>query len=90
MSHKYGGCFTLLDLELPRISRAYPVERSRVLGNSGIDIVTLRECIIKTSHWQVVIKKQKKKRSINLHMYAFLCKAHTILSVARQKRTLES
>lgn len=60
MSHKYGGCFTLLDLELPRISRAYPVERSCVLGNSGIDIVTLRECIIKTSHWQVVIKKQKK------------------------------
>lgn len=61
MSHKYGGCFTLLDLELLSNSREYPVERSRVLVNSGIDFVTLRECIIKTSHWQVVIKKQKNK-----------------------------
>lgn len=46
MSHKYGGRFTLLDLELLSNTREYPVERSRVLVNSGIDIVTLRECII--------------------------------------------
>lgn len=61
MSHKYGGCFTLLDLELLSNSREYPVERSSVLANSGIDIVTLRGCIIKTSHWQVVKKKHINK-----------------------------